>query len=101
MSGTRRNAGRLGPHVEGYRAWLARQGYTAGTIRNMLKDLGQVGRWLSVEGLEAGELNENRMAAFLSARRAAGHRKIPGVRAMGPLLSYLRETGMCLRRSRR
>jgi site-specific recombinase XerD len=94
MSGTRRKAGRLGPHVEGYRAWLAQQGYTPDTIRNMLKDLGQVGLWLSTEGLEAGELNENRMAAFLSARRAAGHRKIPGTRAMGPLLSYLRETGI-------
>jgi hypothetical protein len=30
----------------------------------MLEDLGQVGRWLSTEGLEAGELNESRMAAF-------------------------------------
>ena len=43
MSGTRRKAGRLGPQVEGYRAWLAQRGYTPQTIRNMLKDLGQVG----------------------------------------------------------
>ena len=64
MSGTRRKAGRLGLHVEGYQAWLVQQGYTPDTIRNMLADLGQVGRWLSTEGLEAGELNESRMAAF-------------------------------------
>ena len=94
MSGTRRKAGQLGPQVEGYRAWLAQQGYTAGTVINMLADLGQVGRWLSTEELEAEQLNEERMAAFLSGRRAAGHRRVPVKRAMVPLLSYLRETGI-------
>ena len=44
MAGTRRKAGQLGPQVEGYQAWLAGRGYTTGTIRNMLKDLGQVVR---------------------------------------------------------
>ena len=43
MSGTRRKPGQLGPQVEGYRAWLAHRGYTSQTVRNMLKDLGQVG----------------------------------------------------------
>ena len=60
----------------------------------MLKDLGQVGLWLSAEGLEAGQLDEERVAAFRNARRAAGHRKVPGPRAMVPLLSYLREAGI-------
>ncbi|MDX2918328.1 hypothetical protein [Streptomyces sp. NE06-03C] len=44
---TRRKAGVLTAQVEGYRAWLAERGYTAQTSRNMLKDLGQVGLWLS------------------------------------------------------
>ncbi len=43
MGTTRRKAGLLGPHVEGYRGWLAGRGYTASTIRNMLKDFGLVG----------------------------------------------------------
>jgi hypothetical protein len=94
MSGTRRKAGQLGPQVEGYRGWLAQRGYTPGTVRNMLKDLGQVGLWLSTEGLEAAQLNEERMAAFLTARQGAGHRKVPGTRAMVPLLNYLREAGV-------
>lgn len=93
MSGTRRKPGRLGPHVEGYQEWLMRRGYTPDTSRNMLKDLGQVGRWLADQGLEVGQLNEDQMTAFLSARRTAGRRKIPGARAMVPLLSYLREVG--------
>lgn len=94
MSGTRRKPGELGPYVEGYREWLMRRGYTPDTIRNMLKDLGQVGRWLADQGLEVGQLNEDQMAAFLSARRTTGRRKIAGVRAMVPLLSYLREVGV-------
>src|ERR1039458_4693677 len=97
MSGARRKAGRLGPQVEGYRAWLVQRGYTPGTVRNMLADLGQVGLWLSAEGLAAAQLNEERMAAFLAARHEAGHRKIPGTRAMVPLLSYLREQAVAPR----
>jgi site-specific recombinase XerD len=91
MSGRRRKAGLLGPQVEGYRVWLAKRGYTPGTIRNMLADLGQVGQWLSAEGLGARQVSEELMAAFLTARREAGQRRVPGIRAMAPLLSYLRE----------
>jgi len=94
MSGTRRKAGRLGPQVEGYRAWLAHRGYTPATVRNMLKDLGQVGAWMSGAGLEAVQLDENVMAAFLASRLAAGRRRALGPRAMIPLLSYLREAGV-------
>lgn len=94
MSGTRRKAGLLGPEVEGYRAWLTFRGYTPGTVRNMLKDLGQVGVWLSAEGLEAAQFDEERASAFLTARRRAGHRRVPGPRAMVPLLTYLREAGV-------
>ena len=94
MSGTRRKAGQLGPQVEGYRAWLTQRGYTPATVRNMLKDLGQVGLWLSTEGLEAAQLDEERMAAFLTTRQRAGRRRSPGPRAMVPLLSYLREAGI-------
>lgn len=94
MSGTRRKPAGLGPQVEGYRAWLVRRGYTPSTVCNMLKELGQVGRWLTVQDLEAQQLDEQRIAAFISARRAAGYRRVPGIRAMAPLLSYLREVGI-------
>jgi len=93
MSGTRRKAGQLGPQVEGYRGWLARRGYTTETVRHMLKDLGQVGRWMSSQCLETAQLNEDVIATFLAARREAGHRRVPGTRAMAPLLSYLRGAG--------
>jgi site-specific recombinase XerD len=60
----------------------------------MLAVLGQVGRWLSAEGLEASQFDEEQVAAFVAARGSAGYRRIPGTRAMLPLLSYLRETGI-------
>ena len=94
MSGTRRRAGLLGSEVQGYRAWLERRGYTPATARYMLKHLGQVGRWLAVEGLTVGQLDEDRIAAFRASRRLAGYRCVPGARAMLPLLSYLREVDL-------
>jgi site-specific recombinase XerD len=60
----------------------------------MLKYLGQVGQWMLHEGLEAAQLDEESMVAFLATRHTAGHRKVPGVRALVPLLSYLRDVGV-------
>jgi site-specific recombinase XerD len=94
MAGTRRKPGHLGPQVEGYRAWLAHRGYTSQTVRNMLADLGQLGLWMSREGLVTADLGEEAMVAFAAARQAAGHRRTLGPRAMMPLLSYLREVGV-------
>jgi site-specific recombinase XerD len=94
MAGTRRKPGQLGPQVEGYRAWLTRRGYTPQTVRNMLADLGRVGRWMSREGLVTAQLDEDVMAAFVAAWQAADRRRAPGPRAMIPLLSYLREAGV-------
>lgn len=94
MSGRRRNAGQLGPHVEGYRVWLARRGYAPGTTNNMLAVLGQLGRWMPGEGLKAAQLTEDSMVAFLAARRAAGRRPVLGIRGIVPVLTYLREVGV-------
>src|SRR4051794_31375480 len=93
MSGTRRKPGLLGPYVEGYSAWLIRRGHTALTARNMLKEFGQIGRWLAEEGLEVRQLSEERLVAFLAARRRAGYRRLPGLRGLKPPLAYLREVG--------
>jgi site-specific recombinase XerD len=94
MGSTRRKPGQLGLQVEGYRAWLADRGYTPQTVRNMLADLGRLGRWMSGEGLVPAQLDEDVMAAFLRAGQAAGRRRVLGPRAMLPLLSYLREAGV-------
>ncbi len=94
MAGTRRKPGGLGPYVAGYQAWLAGRGYTPLTVRNMLKDVGHVGVWMSRAGLVTGQLDEDAMVVFLAARRAGGAARVAGLRAMRPLLSYLREVGV-------
>ena len=70
------------------------RGYTPLTVRNMLKDLGQLGRWATAEGLQAAELDEERMAAFLAASHSAARRGALGPRGVRPLLTYFRDTGV-------
>src|SRR4051794_30552333 len=59
----------------------------------MLKDLGVLGCWMSEQGVEPGRLDAAMIEAFLAARRAAGRRRVPSLRAMHPLVSFLREAG--------
>ena len=94
MSGTRRKPGRLGPFVEDYRAWLSEREYTPGTTRNMLKELGCSGRWMSEHSVESGRLDAggDRDVSGGAARRR--QRRVPSLRAMGPLVSFLREAGV-------
>ena len=91
MSGTRRKPGELGPYVEGFREWLTLRGYTTSTVRQMLKDLGQVGQWMTREGLVTLQLDEDAMVAFTVTSQANGRRRRLGLRAMMPLLTFLRE----------
>ena len=97
MSGTRRKPGRLGPFVEDYRAWLSVREYTPETTRNMLKELGVLGRWMTEQSVESGRLDAAAIESFLVARRAAGQRRVPSLRAMHPLVSFLREAGVMAR----
>jgi site-specific recombinase XerD len=94
MSATRRRPGRLGPFVEGYRVWLLASGYTPQTVRGMLKELGNLGRWMDAEGVEIGALTVTGIESFLVDRRAAGRRRVPTVRALRSMRTYLREVGV-------
>jgi len=85
MSGTRRKPGRLGPYVEGYRARLLELGYTPGTVRGMLKVLGQLGRWMESAGVEAGQLDEAAIGAFLVGIALSGPIAEKSHRLLAPL----------------
>jgi integrase/recombinase XerD len=94
MSGTRRKPGRLGPCVEGYRSRLQTLGYRPSSARNKLKELGQLGRWMAGQEMEAAQLSGTRVEEFLAARRAAGCGRVPHGRCFVPLLDYLRDQGI-------
>ena len=93
MSGTRRKPGRLGPFVEGYRAWLLERGYSPSSVTRSLIALGHLGRWMERED-----------ARRRSARRRGGERRswpstssdrgrLPTA-SVWPLLEYLRAEGV-------
>jgi site-specific recombinase XerD len=84
----------MSPYINGFSTRLLELGYTPGTVRNALKRVGQLGRWMATENLEASQLTEDVIAAFLSARRADGHQREPSVRGFAPLLDYLRSEGI-------
>jgi len=94
MPGTRRKPGRLGPLVDGYRSRLLALGYTPSSARNVLKELGHLGRWMAAQEIAVGQLSTGRIEEFIEARRAAGHKCAPGVRSFAPLLDYLRDEGV-------
>ncbi len=93
MSGSRRRPGCLGPFVDGYRTHLLGLGYTPGTVRGMLKVLGQLGRWMDTEGVNPGELYTGDIESFLAARRAAGRRHLATRGELRQLLFFLRTAG--------
>lgn len=94
MAGTRRKPGALGTWVETYRSGLGQAGYTPGSVRGKLIELGQLGRWMSGQGLAVGDLDESRVEEFLADRRAGGHRRVPGLGSFVLLLEMLREQGV-------
>lgn len=94
MTGRRRKPGRMGPFIEGYRAWLAGRGYAPGTIVGMLAMAGGLGRWMDARGLAPGDLDRAAVTEFRDALRAAGRRWVPGAHGLDRLLEYLEDLGV-------
>jgi len=80
--------------VEGYRSRLEALGYPPSSARNKLKELGQLGRWMAGEEIEAAQLSSTAVEEFLATRRAAGCRRVPRGRSFAPLLDYLQDEGV-------
>ncbi len=94
MSGTRRNPGSMGPFIEGFGSRLVELGYTPGSTRGLLKGVGQLGRWMTLESVEVGQLDSEAITAFTSARWVDGCRRVPSRSSLMLLLDYLREVGV-------
>ena len=96
MAGTRRRPGALAPFVEGFGSALVARGYTSGSVRNMLKVLGQMGRWLELAGIEPSELDPALVDAFCEYRRAGWARRVER-RSAQLVLEYLIGQGVVSR----
>lgn len=93
MAGSRRRPGCLAPFVEGYRLDRLGRGYTPGSVRNMLKVLGQMGRWMQAAGIDVSELDPERVDEFGEYRRAGSGRRVERRTALD-VLEYLIEQGV-------
>lgn len=89
-----RVTGPLAMYAEGFRADLAAQGYAAESANRNLRTLAHVSRWMDGQGLSAGQLSTGLLEEFLRARRREGYRHALSIRAVMPLISYLRRVGV-------
>ncbi len=83
----------MGPHIDCLRAWLEASGYTYGSVRNLLKEVGHLGRWMAEVNVDAAELDWEQIETFRRARAASGRRR-PGRRSFRPLMDYLQSAGV-------
>ena len=82
--------GPLEPYAGGFAAELSRQGYTRLALVIQLRLLSHLSRWLQGEGLESGGLSGLVVERFVAARRAAEYTTCRSIKALRPLLAYLR-----------
>jgi integrase/recombinase XerD len=89
-----RISGPLAAFAAGFADDLGRQGYRSHAARKQMWLLAHLSRWLAGEGLGATELNTIEVERFQLARRAAGYTQLLSMKAMQPILVYLRGLGV-------
>ncbi len=87
-----RVSGPLEDFAEGFAAELAGLGYSSRGGEAQLRLMAHLSRWMSAEGLAAGDLTGDAVERFAAARRAS-HRALRSTRALVVLLGYLRSIG--------
>lgn len=90
----RLRAGPLGPHLDGFAQQLREQGYASWGVRDRVRVVARLGRWLERNGRTVDELSEARIERFLrrNGRRGSGRRG--DVATLRQLLSFLRARGV-------
>jgi integrase/recombinase XerD len=89
-----RVTGPLAMYADGFRADLAARGYAAGSADRNLRTLAHASRWMDDQRLSAGQLSVARLEEFLAARRREGYHHALSIRAVMPLVRYLRGVGV-------
>ena len=63
------DAGPLSPHLDGFSALLASQGYARSTAKEKLRLIDDLSRWLGRRRLSVADLDEQRVRQFLTYPR--------------------------------
>jgi integrase/recombinase XerD len=89
-------SGPLGAFREGFSQSLLKLGYTPDSAANQLQLMAHLSRWLAGEGLDVHTFCQNDLERFFQFRRHAGYTHCISLKAMLPLLAYLRAEGVAL-----
>lgn len=89
-----RIAGPLAAFAPGFVEDLVARGYRPGSAADHLRLMSEVSGWLAEQGLGVGDLTVIATVQFAEERRAAGRARLVSVRALSPLLGYLRGLGV-------
>src|SRR5258708_9418245 len=84
----------LSAFASGFADHMTRQGYSPRQTRMQLWLLNRLSNWLASEGLVVGELRAKEVQQFQLSRYEAGYRFLRSIRAMQPILGYLRGLGI-------
>jgi integrase/recombinase XerD len=87
-------SGPLSAFATGFADHMTRQGYSPSQTRIQLLLLNRLSNWLESEGLVAVELRAKEVEQFQLSRDEAGYRFLRSIRAMQPILGYLRGLGI-------
>jgi integrase/recombinase XerD len=85
-----RISGPLAGFAEGFGTELTLLGYAPASVRLQLKVLADLSDWLSIHGMAPADLRRSGLDRFLRHRRAAGHIRYASIKAVRPVLDYLR-----------
>jgi integrase/recombinase XerD len=89
-----RVSGPLSAFATGFADHMTRQGYSPRQARKQLWLLNRLSNWLASEGLVVEELRTKEVEQFQLSRYEAGYRFLRSIRAMQPILGYLRGLGI-------
>ncbi len=89
-----RVSGPLSAFATGFADHMTRQGYSPRQTRLQLFLLNHLSNWLASEGLVVGELRAKEVERFQLSRDEVGYRFLRSIRAMQPILGYLRGLGI-------
>ena len=87
-------SGPLGPFAAGFVDDMRRQGFGAVAVRKHTGLVAGLSGWLMAEDLALSGLSSEVAERFCAARREAGHTYLLTVKALDPLLGYLRGLGV-------
>ena len=89
-----RVSGRLSAFATGFADHMTRQGYRPQQVRFHLLLLNHLSNWLVSEGLDVGGLCAREIEKFQRSRHEAGYSFLRSIKAMQPILGYLRGLGI-------